>query len=65
MPLDFKPKDEQARIVYSSSPQSAFPEHQDKIFAVIGPFRDFADKQELQRALLMLMRGWNIKSDAE
>ena len=65
MPLQFKPKDQQARIVYSSAPQAAYPEHEGKTFAVIGPFESFDDKQELQRALLMLMRGWNIQSDSE
>lgn len=65
MTLEFKPKEEQARLVYSSAPQAAFPEHKDKVFAVIGPFHTFADKEDLQRALLMLMRGWNIKPDSE
>ena len=65
MALQHKPKEEQARLVYSSSPQAAFPEHKDKIFAVIGPFHDFADKEDLQRALLMLMRGWNVKPENE
>ena len=63
--LEFKPKPEQARIVYSSGPQAAFPEHKDKIFAVIGPFEDFGDKAALQDALRMLLRGWNIQSESE
>jgi hypothetical protein len=65
MPLEFKPEPEQASIVYSSAPQDCFPGETDKVFAVIGPFENFDDKPELQRALKMLLRGWNIKSDSE
>lgn len=65
MAMKFKPEAEQARLVYSSADQACFPEHRDKVFAVLGPFDSFADKPELQNALRILLRGWNIQSDSE
>jgi hypothetical protein len=37
------------------------PEHSGKVFAVIGPFDTFTDKQELMNALEHLVRGWNVE----
>lgn len=65
MALKFKPESEQIRCVYSDGPDQAMPEHKGKVFAVIGPFKDFTDKPALQDALRMLLRGWNIASDSE
>lgn len=39
------------RIIYDNSSQTGFPEHQGKVFAVIGPFDDHLDKADLQKAL--------------
>lgn len=33
-----------------------------KVFAVIGPFDGHMDKMELQRAIEMVCRGYNIKT---
>ncbi len=64
--MEFKPEAEQVRMIYSSAPQRAdFPEHPDKVFAVIGPFEGFDDKPALREALKMLLRGWNIRSESE
>lgn len=65
MALEFKPKPEQVRCVYSDDPSVAMPEHKGKVFAVIGPFESYTDKMQLQDALRMLLRGWNIRSDSE
>jgi hypothetical protein len=63
--MEWKPENEQVRCVYSDDPGAAMPEHKGKVFAVIGPFDDFADKKALREALKMLLRGWNLRSESE
>jgi len=58
--LKFKPKDQQVRLVFTDAPGQTMPEHQGKVFAVIGPFDDFTDKQGLMDALELVCRGWNL-----
>ena len=50
------------RIVYSSAPQPPFPEHSGKIFAIIGPFDSFRDKEDLQTTLEFVVKGHNSKT---
>lgn len=61
MALKFKPEDRQIRMVYTDAPEVAMTEHKGKVFAVIGPFDSHMDKPELQDALRMLLRGYNIE----
>lgn len=60
MPLKFKPKDQQIRMVYTDGPEGAMPEHRGKVFAVIGPFENFSDKPDLQDKLKKLLRSYNV-----
>ncbi len=50
---------EQVRIVLTDAPGKAMPEHQGKLFAVIGPFDTFGDKMRLQDTLTLVVRGYN------
>lgn len=66
MGLRFK-KDENdgaVRLAYgdgeSLSSCAPIEENPNKIFAVIGPFDGHTDKLELQNALRMLIRGFNV-----
>jgi len=59
--LKFKPKNKQIRMVYTDAPEVAMTEHKGGVFAVIGPFDSFMDKPDLQDALRMLLRGYNIE----
>ncbi len=63
MGLRWKPEREQVRIQYSDAPERGdlVRENGGKIFAVVGPFDDFTDKPDLQRALQLLLRGWNLQ----
>lgn len=62
MALRYKSKSDQVRLVFTDAPGRAMPESAGLVFGVIGPFTGFADKPELQRALEMLLRGWNVES---
>lgn len=62
-PLKFKPKDQQVRIIYTANPGAAMPEHKGKVFALIGPFDDHQDKDDLQGMLAALLRGYNVTSE--
>lgn len=63
--LKWKPKDKQVRIIFgdgwSLSRVDSVESNPDKVFAVIGPFDGHMDKQDLQDALQMLLRGFNLK----
>lgn len=61
--LRFKSKNRQTRIVFTDGPGAALPEYAGKIFALIGPFEDFTDKTDLQEALVMLLRGYNLEEN--
>lgn len=61
--LRFKPKDQQVRLIFSDGPDRVMPEYAGKVFAVIGPFETFTDKQELMNALEHLVRGWNVEEN--
>lgn len=63
MALKFKPENRQIRAVYTDAPEVAMTEHRGKVFAVIGPFDSHTDKSDLQDALRMLLRGYNIEPD--
>lgn len=60
--LKFKPKNKQVRLIFTDGPDRVMPEHEGKVFAVIGPFDTFTDKAELRDALEMLARGFNLES---
>lgn len=62
--LQFKPKDKQTRLIFTDGPGRAMPEHEGKVFALIGPFDDFTDKAALQDALELLVRGFNLERTA-
>lgn len=64
MSVEWKPKNEQVRLVMTSETPGPFKsefENNAKVFAVIGPFDDFTDKQDLQAALTTFLSGYNIK----
>jgi hypothetical protein len=61
--LRFKPKNRQTRLVFTSGPEAAMPEHHGKVFALIGPFDSFTDKTDLQDMLECLIRGHNLESN--
>lgn len=63
--LKWKPKDRQVRVIYGDgehlSGTDSVTKNPGKVFAVIGPFDGHADKPELQDALEMLLRGYNLE----
>jgi len=59
--LKFKPKDKRVRLIFTDGPGRCMPEHEGKVFAVIGPFDTFTDKSELRDALEMVCRGFNLE----
>lgn len=61
MALQFKREDKQVRLIFTDGPGRVMPEHAGKVFAVIGPFDDHADKPELQDMLTTLLRGYNVE----
>jgi hypothetical protein len=64
--LKFRPKNRQVRLVYGDGEYLSGMDHvknnPGKVFAVIGPFDEHTDKTDLQDALLMLCRGFNIET---
>lgn len=60
MALNFKSKDKQLRLVFTTEKVNAFPES--KMTAVIGPFDSFQDKKEFQEVLEILLRGYNLEN---
>lgn len=61
MPLKFKPKNRQVRLIYSDNPSIAVRDMPGKVFAVIGPFDCHSDKLELQKILETILRGYNVE----
>lgn len=61
--LKFKSKNKQTRLIMSDDPGRVMPEYKGKVFCVIGPFEDFTDKTDLQDALVMLIRGYNLEEN--
>jgi hypothetical protein len=59
--LEWKPQKEQVRVIYTSAAPECMREHDGKVFAVLGPFDNFADKHDFRLALETLVRGWNIE----
>lgn len=61
--LKWKPKDRQTRVIYSDDPGGvdSVTKNPGKIFAVIGPFDDHTDKQDLMNALELVVRGHNLE----
>lgn len=61
--LKFKPKERQTRIIYSDDPcgVDSVRKNPGKVFAVIGPFDDHADKSDLMAALEITVRGYNLE----
>lgn len=53
---------EKVRIVYTDQPGRCMPEHKGKVFAVIGPFEDHLDKDDLQAELETVLRSYNLKA---
>jgi len=53
------------RINYTTDPAGCpvVIEHSGKVFAVIGPFDGHTDIIAVQRAIAMLLRGWNACRD--
>lgn len=51
------------RMVFADSPERTdlFRENKGKVFCMIGPFEDHMDKPDLEKALTMLVRGFNLK----
>lgn len=60
--LKMRPEGDQVRIVFTDAPASAslVRENPGAVFAVIGPFEGFDKKRELQEAIVMLLRGYNV-----
>lgn len=56
----FKPKEQLVRMIMTDGPGRCMPEHEGKVFCVIGPFEDYADKADLQRMLQIMLRGYNL-----
>lgn len=50
------------RMIMTSGPgnNAVVNENPDKVFCVIGPFENFGDKIELERALEIVCRGFNL-----
>lgn len=62
--LKFKDKDKRVRLIFTDGPGPAAKDMGDgKVFAVIGPFDTFTDKQDLQDALETFVRGWNLEEN--
>lgn len=65
MTLRYKPKDRQVRLIFGDGEYLSRLDHvreaPGKVFAVIGPFDAHMDKQELQHALEMVCRGYNVE----
>lgn len=55
-------KDDGVRLCYTDAVVHApnVKENPGKVFAIIGPFDDHCDKMQLQNALTMLCRGFNV-----
>lgn len=51
------------RMVFADSPERTdlFRENKGKVFCMIGPFENHLDKPDLERALTMVCRGFNLK----
>lgn len=64
--LTFKPHNKQVRIIYGDgehlSGVDSVTKNPGKVFAVIGPFDGHTDKQDLQDALELVLRGYNLES---
>ena len=65
--MKFKPKHEQVRLVFGDGRYLSGMDHvkdnHNKVFAVIGPFDTHTSKAELQDALEIFCRGWNIEPE--
>lgn len=65
MALKFKPKNQRVRLAMGTGEYLAgigpVVDNPGMIFAVIGPFDGHTDKQDLQDALEMLCRGFNLE----
>ncbi len=63
MILKWKPKNERVRLVWTSEAPGPFKakfEDNAKVFGIIGPLDNFTDKQDLQNALEVFLRGYNL-----
>lgn len=60
--LNWKPRNKQVRLVLSDNPggTNVVTKNPGKVFAVIGPFDEHADKADLQNMLETLLRGYNL-----
>lgn len=47
-------------MIFTDGPGGAMPEHEGKVFALIGPFDSFTDKADLRDMLTTLLRGYNL-----
>lgn len=58
-----EPETKEVRIIYSDAPERAgsVSSNPGKVFALIGPFDGHLDKTDLQKALNMVVRGWNYQ----
>jgi hypothetical protein len=63
--LTWKPKAQKVRLLFGGGAYLSGMDHvkgnSDKVFAVIGPFEGHMDKQELQDALELVCRGFNLE----
>lgn len=57
----FKPKEQLVRMIMTDGPEHCMPEHEGKVFCVIGPFESYADKADLREMLEIMLRGYNLE----
>lgn len=60
--LKWKARARQTRLIFSDDPGGVdvVSKNPGKVFAVIGPFDDHADKGDLQDMLETILRGYNL-----
>jgi hypothetical protein len=62
--LRFKSKENRLRLIFTDRAGAAMPEHNGKVFALIGPFDSHTDKGDLQDMLTTIIRGYNLEPPA-
>ena len=63
MALKFKSKKDRVRLIFTDGVERTIESNNDlngKVVAIIGPFDNFTDKQNLQNMLITLCRGYNL-----
>lgn len=51
------------RMIFTDAPERTdlFRDNKGKVFCIIGPFENHGDKMELECAMTMLVRGFNVQ----